>query len=68
MGMKRSPSDSKDSIQHLAAGSALGRQDLDDPPLLHEGGPVRAAQRHLVILLGQQHRNTGRLQRANQVR
>src|SRR5439155_1982284 len=49
---KAVPSESKDSIQHLAAGSALGRQDLDDPPLLHEGGPVRAAQRHLVILLG----------------
>jgi hypothetical protein len=52
MDIKRSPSDSKDSIQYLAAGSALGGQDLDDPPLLHEGGPVRAAQRHLVILLG----------------
>lgn len=47
-------SDAEDSVQHLAVPRTRGRKHLDDAPLLDEGRPVGDAQRHLVILFGQQ--------------
>src|SRR5207302_3104488 len=55
-------SDTEDSVQRLAVPRPRRRHHLDDAPLLDERGPVRHAERHLVVLLGQQDRYARRLQ------
>src|SRR5437660_10895641 len=62
----RSRSDTEDSVQRLAVPRPRRRHHLDDAPLLDECGPVGHAERHLVVLFGQQDRHARRLERAQE--
>jgi len=60
------PSHAQDPVQHLAAAGLFGGQRLHDPALLDEGGAIGHAQRHLMVLLGEQDGDAGPLQRPEQ--
>src|SRR5258708_36638353 len=56
-------SDAENAVQHSAVPRLRGREHLDDAPLFDEGGRVGDAQRHVVILFGEQDRHARRLER-----